>query len=320
MFADMGSENTMTRQPHQKVPKVSVLMTIYNAGPYLNEAIDSIVAQTFSDWELIAVENGSSDESPAILHRYNDERIRTFFLPGNIGRTPALRYAFEQARGEYFAVLDADDVSQPDRLRKQVAHLDQYHEVGLVGTWAEQINERSEGVGFFKPPASASGLSDALGWSNPFVHSSIMYRANIAKRVGGYPAEYIYSQDYALILRVEKEAKVAMIAEPLCKWRVLETSMTRSQKYGLIIAKELFLLGKSAGQRHFYLKNSHNIFRHRQAVNQLKFGISLLMNKGLFEGFSLVIKAIVTRPSCLIFNGYIKALAGNITWRIGKSK
>ena len=109
-----------------KEPRVSVLMTIYNAEPYLKEAIDSIVAQTFGEWELIAIENGSSDGSRAILDSYQDERIRCFCLPENIGRTPALRYAFEQAGGEYIAVLDADDVSHPERFKKQVEYLDQH--------------------------------------------------------------------------------------------------------------------------------------------------------------------------------------------------
>lgn len=301
-----------------KEPRVSVLMTIYNAEPYLKEAIDSIVAQTFGEWELIAIENGSSDGSRAILDSYQDERIRCFCLPENIGRTPALRYAFEQAGGEYIAVLDADDVSHPERFKKQVEYLDQHCKVGLVGTWAEQINAASEVVDIFKPPASKHELSDALGWSNPFVHSSIMYRSIIASRVGGYPAEYIYGQDYALVLSVERECEVAMLGEALCKWRVLATSMTSSPKYGLIIAKELFSLGKIAGRRNFFSEASRKRSLHSQAVNQLKFGIYLLRNKDLLGGGAMVIKAIVRMPTCLIFNGYIKSLIGRKTICIGK--
>lgn len=302
----------MTAQSLQQVPRVSVIMTIYNAEPYLKEAIDSIVAQTFNDWELIAIEHGSSDESPAILAGYKDERIRAFALPKNIGRTPALRYAFERAQGEYIAVLDADDVSYPERLRKQAKYLDQHLEVGLVGSWAEQINERSEAVGYFKPPIDGDKLHDALGWSNPFVHSSVMYRNDIAKRVGGYPPEYIYAQDYALILNIEKEAQVAMIDEPLCMWRVLETCMTRSPKYGMVIAKENLLLGQLSGQRQFIAGSSRERSYHRQAVSQLKLGLFLLRNKHLSDGFSLAIRAIITKPSCLIFNGFTERLIGSI--------
>ena len=145
----------MSEQSLKRNPKVSVIMTIYNAGPYLKEAIDSIVAQTFDDWELIAIENGSLDESPAILTGYKDGRIRVFALPKNIGRTPALRYALQQAQGEYIAVLDADDVSHPERLKKQAAYLDQHLEVGLVGSWAEQINERNKVSGEYRPSAEA---------------------------------------------------------------------------------------------------------------------------------------------------------------------
>src|SRR3972149_9086486 len=113
----------MTSQVNHAMPMVSVLMTIYNAEPYLRAAIDSLISQTFPDWELIAVENGSTDGSLSVLKDYADPRVRVFQQKKNIGRTPALRFAFDQARGDYVAVLDADDISSPDRLARQVAFL-----------------------------------------------------------------------------------------------------------------------------------------------------------------------------------------------------
>lgn len=302
----------MTEQSPQMRPKVSVIMTIYNAGPYLKEAIDSIVTQTFDDWELIAVENGSSDESPAILATYTDERVRAFSLPKNIGRTPALRYAFEQAQGQYIAVLDADDVSYPERLKKQAEYLDQNLKVGLVGSWADQINEHSKMVGEYRPATENQELNDSLGWSNPFVHSSIMYRADLARQTDGYPENYAYAQDYALILNIAKKGPVALLAEPLCRWRILKTSITRSPENAMAVAREGFLLLQIADQNPSFSKSSLKRKQLRQAVSQLKYGYFLIKNENLLAGLRLAIGAIIKKPSCLVFNGPIIRLIRSI--------
>lgn len=305
MLTDMGPEKTMTMQSLQKAPKVSVLMTIYNAGSYLKEAIDSIVAQTFSDWELIAIENGSSDGSPAILHSYNDERIRTFGLPKNIGRTPALRYAFEQAQGEYIAVLDADDVSYPERLMKQVAYLDQHLEVGVVGTWTKLINGLGEEVGKIEPPVDGNELYEVLGWSNPIAHSTIMYRTEYAKRLGGYPAAYTYAQDFALILALSKIARVSIIGEYLCKYRVIASSVSHNSKMLLKIGQEQLALLREAAEviplSELATKRNH----HRQAVAELKIGLALIREWQVIKGLKLIVVAIIKEPNILIVNGAV---------------
>lgn len=301
----MGSEITMTVQPPRKVPKVSVLMTVYNGDPYLKEAIDSIVAQTFSDWELIAVENGSSDKSPAILDSYSDERIRVFALPQNIGRTPALRYAFEQAQGEYTAVLDADDVSCPERLMKQVAYLDQHPEVGVVGTWTKLINRLGEEIGSIEPPVDGNELYEVLGWSNPIAHSTIMYRTEHAKRLGGYPAAYTYAQDLALILALSRISRISIMGEYLCRYRVIASSVSRNPKMLLNIGQEqLALLQETAGAiplSEMAIKRNH----HRQAVAQLKIGVALIRDGRVISGLTRIASAIIKEPKVLIVNGIV---------------
>ena len=289
-----------------------MIMTVYNAGPYLKEAIDSLVAQTFENWELIAVENGSSDGSPAILTGYRDERIRMFALPENIGRTPALRYAFERVEGEYIAVLDADDVSHPERLKKQAEYLDQHPEVGLVGSWADQINEQGEVIADYKPSSENLELNESLGWSNPFVHSSIMYRADLARKTGGYPENYAYAQDYALILNIARETRVALLAEPLIQWRILKTSITRSPEYAVTAAREGFLLFQIAGQNGSFSKSSLKRKQLSQAVSQLKYGYFLMKSENFLEGLRLAVGAVLKNPACLILNGPIIRLIQSI--------
>jgi glycosyltransferase involved in cell wall biosynthesis len=288
------------------MPRVSVLMTVYNAAPYLREAIDSLLAQTFPDWELVAVENGSKDASPAILARYTDPRIRVHALPQNIGRTPALRLAFEMARGEYMAVLDADDAALPTRFARQVEFLDAHPAVCLVGSWAEQINERSEVTGHFRPAGDPAALSDALGCGNPFIHSSIFYRADSARRAGGYPAEFVYAQDYALILEMEQRAPVAILPETLCRWRVVKTSMSFSWKHAVIIAREEFQLAQLAGRRAFHASCARRRARHELAVRQLRLGIFLVLNASPGQGMRHCLGAIIRSPSCLVSNGFAR--------------
>lgn len=293
----------MNERSLKRIPKVSVIMTIYNAGPYLKEAIDSIVAQTFDDWELIAVENGSSDQSPAILAGYKDGRIRVFSLPKNIGRTPALRYAFERAQGEYIAVLDADDVSHTERLARQVGYLDQQPDVGLVGSWVEYINEQNEVVAEFMPPVERGELYDALGWMNPFVHSSIMYRTRLGRETGGYPEAYIYAQDKALILNIARVSELAMIREPLCKLRETRSSLTRSSKYSITVATEGLLLLKQTVKELSLSKKALKQNQLRQAASQLKLGIALLRKLDIFPGFKYIFFGLVKAPSALWKNG-----------------
>lgn len=295
----------MTEKSFDRAPKVSVIMTIYNAAPYLKEAIDSIVAQTFHDWELIAVENGSSDESPSILAGYTDQRIRAFVLPQNIGRTPALRHAFEQARGEYTAVLDADDVSHPERFAQQIEYLDQHPEVGLVGSWVEYINEKSDVVAGFKPPIERGELYDLLGWMNPFVHSSIMYRTKLGKDTGGYPEMYIYAQDKALILNIAKVSQVAMMGKSLCRLRETGSSITRSPKYRITIATEGLLLLKQTARDLSLSKKALKQNELRQAVSQLKLGAAFLGKWDILNGFKYIFSGLLKDPSGLWRNGIV---------------
>jgi glycosyltransferase involved in cell wall biosynthesis len=283
-------------------------MTVYNAEPYLKEAIDSIVAHTFKDWELIAVENGSSDKSPAILNSYSDERIRVFVLPQNIGRTPALRYAFEQAQGEYTAVLDADDVSYPERLMKQVLYLDQHNEVGIVGTWVNQINGRGEKIGKLEPPVDENELYEVLGWTNPIVHSSIMYRTEHAKRIGGYSATYTYAQDFALILAISRISRIGIIGEYLCKYRVITSSVTRNPKMLLNIGQEQLALLREVAQTIHLSERSAKRNHHRQAVAQLKIGVALVRERQVFTGLKFIAMAIIKEPKILIANGVVERI------------
>ena len=285
-------------------------MTIYNAEPYLQAAIDSILVQTCPDWELIAVENGSTDKSMSILKGYSDPRVRVFPFEKNIGRTPALRFAFDQARGDYIAVLDADDISSPDRLARQVEFLDRHFDVVLVGSWAQHIDEHGKVFDVFEPPENQEELQDCLGWTNPIVHSSAMYRRQLAQEVGGYPADIVWGQDLGLTLALARRAKIAMIADYLCQLRVLAASMTRSRKYQILIANELLLLFRQAADTLHLSSKARRLNRRAMAIAEIKLGIATLKSDSVCAGLKMVLHGFVTAPSALWGNGLVRRFFG----------
>ena len=115
-------------------PRISVLMTAYNAAKYIADALDSVLAQSFGDFELIVVDNGSTDNTQDILSRYRDKRIVKIKNRKNLTVTESRNVGGTYTRGEFLAVHDADDLSDPDRFLKQVAFLDKHDEVGVLGT------------------------------------------------------------------------------------------------------------------------------------------------------------------------------------------
>jgi glycosyltransferase involved in cell wall biosynthesis len=284
------------------VPQVSVLMTIYNAASFLHESIDSLIAQDFSNWELIAIENGSTDESASILAGYKDPRIRIFSFPQNIGRTPALCQAFNQALGEYIAVLDADDVAYPQRFNKQVEFLNNNLETVLVGSWVKEIDERGQEFKTWEPPVNSYELYECLGWISPIVNSSVMYRRKIALAAGGYPQQYVYAQDFALLLELVQHGKIAVIGEYLCKLRIYSGNMSRSPKHAIDVASEGLRLMEYAGKKLALSKKAQRMNRCSVAKYNIRWGLALLKNGDMLLGAKKISSALFFNPDVLWTN------------------
>lgn len=283
-------------------PRVSVLMTVYNAAPWLREAIDSLLAQTYRDWELIAIENGSTDVSADILASYDDPRIRVIPVSENMGRTPALRHAFDLARGEYIAVLDADDVSLPERLAKQVEYLDTLPDTILVGAWTERIDGEGNRIGDYTPPTDERELYDCFAWQNPVVHSTAMYRANEARAVGGYPADLPYAQDLGLWLRLAERGRIGMIGEYLAQHRTISSNMTLSKASRPIVAKDT-LKSLVYARRHLSL-SPHASRRSREEITiaAFRYALVLVRTGQPASGLIMLGRAALLNPRALLWN------------------
>ena len=209
-------------------PRVSVLMTVFNAGAYLRPAIASLVAQSYRDFELIIVDDGSTDGSASVAESFADSRIRLVRNADNRGQNACLNQGLKLARGEFIARQDADDLSHPDRLMKQTQFLADHPEIALLGANAEEIDENGRFLGLTDLPRDTPAIRWGNLFFNSFLHSAVIVRAKvICEEFGGYD-ESFWCQDYALFSRIARERGAANLAEPLISLRVHPESMMRS--------------------------------------------------------------------------------------------
>jgi glycosyltransferase involved in cell wall biosynthesis len=212
------------------VPKVSVLMSAYNGARYLRETAESILNQIFTDFEFIIVDDGSTDGTWSILAEYadRDQRVTLIRNKQNIGLTKSLNKGLRAARGEYIARQDADDVSLPERLAKQVAFLDQQRSVVLLGTAIEVISESGKSKGTSSPPCRDANIRWVLLLDNTFWHSSVMVRRSVLMDNNlWYDEELRYSQDYDLWSRVLMYGQGANLPDVLVQMRFHDHQISR---------------------------------------------------------------------------------------------
>jgi glycosyltransferase involved in cell wall biosynthesis len=187
------------------MPAVTVLMSVYNGRAYLREALDSLLAQTFTDFELLIVDDGSTDGSAEIVASCSDSRIRLLRNGSNLGLTRSLNLGLHAASAELIARHDADDVSEPTRLARQVNFLTRSPETALLGTQAYYINARGRrrDSGLWHKATTVAGARFQALFQNPFFHTSVMFRRAIVRDVlGGYDEILRTNQDFELWSRL----------------------------------------------------------------------------------------------------------------------
>ena len=206
-------------------PGVSVLMAVHNGGRWLSDAVASVSAQTAGDLELIVIDDGSTDETSAILAAVRDPRVRVE-RRARAGLTRSLNRALRLARAPLVARLDADDLALPARLARQRAFLDSHPDIGLLGTGARVIDADGEERGVVRPPEDDRTIRRVLIHHNPFVHSSVMMRRAVVEAVGRYDESFAVAQDYDLWLRLAAVTRLANLAEALVIRRLVPGRVT----------------------------------------------------------------------------------------------
>jgi glycosyltransferase involved in cell wall biosynthesis len=295
-------------------PRVSVVTSVYNGEKHLREGVDSILHQSFRDFEFIIVDDGSTDRTWKILTSYDDPRIILLRNEQNLGLTRSLNKALPRSTGEYIARMDADDVSLPDRLDKQVEFLDANEDVGLVSCSFVEIDDEGRHISIQRLPTRNCDLQQRLLTSNCFCHGAAMFRRECLSSVGAYRAEFEFAQDYDLWLRISESYKVANLEQPLYQWRAGggAVSLTRrATQYGyhflaIDLAKERRKTGvdKLASlqqeERRAFIKEEFR--RHRTARRQAAardyygWGLRLYRIGNLRGSLRLLLRAIASSP------------------------
>jgi glycosyltransferase involved in cell wall biosynthesis len=297
-------------------PTVSVVMSVYNGKDFIDEAINSILNQTYTDFEFIIIDDGSSDNTIEKIKAYKDPRIR-LICQNNHGLVYSFNQGIKLARGKYIARMDADDISLLDRFKKEVALLDNNPKLGLVGTFFQYIDEstskRLKTVMF--TPTKHIDIVRMMYIVNPFGHGSIMMRKQAAQEAGGYKAGYEPAEDYDLWHRIADNWQIAQIPEVLYLWRLNPNSISHT-KMGVQHAaaartvNELFenkVASKSLLSGIMDAKYYRNLgvplsetLYHQYVDQQVVLAFHFLVRGRLFNGYKTFLTAFYYKPKAAI--------------------
>jgi glycosyltransferase involved in cell wall biosynthesis len=229
---------------------VSVVTPVYNGGLYLAECIKSILSQTYSDFEYIIIDDGSSDGTWGVMEEYagKDRRIILIKNEKNMGQANSMNIGIKNAKGEYIAVMDSDDIAEPDRLKKQVDFLNNNKDYGGCGTLQSYIDKKGDTLSINEPPKEKGDVTDLMKNSCQLSHSTCMFRHDVLDEVGGYRESFERGQDYDLFLRISEKHRLYNIPEVLLYQRFsLERATISDRKRQMGYSKLALYL---AEQRH----------------------------------------------------------------------
>ncbi len=210
------------------MPSVSVVMPVHNGMPYLPQAVESILHQTFRDFELIVINDASTDGTAEFLNSIEDPRLVLIDNPVNLGVTGALKAGMLKVKGQYVARMDSDDISFPERLQVQFDFMTANPDVGLLGCSPILINKNNEVISPGRSELSDIEIRWKLLFKNPFYHSSVMFRNSVLKE-HHLDYELKHGEDYDLWTRILRHTSGFIMGNPLVKYRINEESWTYSK-------------------------------------------------------------------------------------------
>ena len=214
----------------QVKPKITVIMSVYNAQTYLNEAIESILNQSFSDFEFLIINDCSEDDTRKILDGFarQDHRIKLLTNKKNLGLTKNLNRLVQMSNGEYIARMDADDISLSERFKEQIDYFESHTDIDITGTYSQNISSEGKVIGERKVPHTHEEITKLLPKLNPLSHPTVMFRTSALKRIGGYNERYKTSQDFHLWFKATGHGlKINNIPKVLFQYRMNDSYVSR---------------------------------------------------------------------------------------------
>ncbi len=254
------------------IPTISVIMPVYNCFDYIQEAINSILNQTFSDFELIIIDDYSSDGTVDLIKKFNDPRIKLILKSVNSGISNSLNYGLKIAKGKYIARMDGDDISFPDRFERQVKFMDLNPKVILCGGGYISINSNKD----FIPSQGHVELLFEMTYYCPIAHPTVFYRRNIISQNSiEYDAKYEPAEDFRMWTILSRYGEIANIKEPLIQYRI------HSNQISVMRALEQETISNFIALEHVkFLSNNHEYVTN--------FSENKIKTQGEFEKYILV--------------------------------
>ncbi|WP_412466999.1 glycosyltransferase family 2 protein [Pedobacter sp. KLB.chiD] len=227
-------------------PKITVFMAVYNQADFIEQSINSVLTQSFSDFELIVVNDGSTDDTAAIIESFSDSRIKLVHNDGNKGLIYTRNRLLTLAQGEYIAILDGDDVAYPDRLKLQYNFLFDNPEIVLCGGHATIIDEHGNKTGKMLMVPTDDTVDLFMLFGNPFVNSTAMFKSSVFMELNGYQ-HYTISEDFDLFIRMAEKYRVANLDYTLVDYRV-HSQNTSTVNTDIRLANERKIIGYMQGR------------------------------------------------------------------------
>ncbi len=248
---------------NKKQPLVSIVMTAYNAAEFVLQAVESIQNQTYANWELIIVNDGSTDGTSKILTKLakNDKRILLISCRKNRGASVASNLGLSKAKGQFIARMDSDDISMPDRLVKQVRFLQSHPEVIVVGGQCELIDREGENIGMKNFPTQHKDIYEALYQYNPIQHPSLMVNTKMLGKLKiTYHADVLLAHDLEILFNLAQHGKLANLNNVILQYRIHTDSL--SLRHPKETFKHTLLVRKMARQKYGYEPSKRAVVVH----------------------------------------------------------
>ena len=246
------------------IPQITVLMPAYNAELYIGEAVASILAQSYTDFELLIINDGSTDKTVEIVRGFSDERIRLFSNDSNLGIVSSLNHGIELARGAYIVRMDSDDISRRERLARQITFMNSHTQLGISGTWIRLFGKQPGWV--VKSPVGQENVLAYTIFDNPMFHPTVIMRSSLIKKFNlRYDHEFSRTEDYRFWQQGSRFFPMDNLSEPLVNFRVHEKSVTATtedvmrKQTNAILRQQLLKIGIEPTEAE--LESHHTISR-----------------------------------------------------------
>ena len=253
------------------MPLISVLMNCHNGEKYLKESIQSILNQSYINFEIIFFDNLSTDNSASIFRDFKDKRLKYYKSDIKLTLSEARIEAWKYINGEYVAVLDTDDIAMPDRLFTQINQFTLDKTLSVLGGNCEIINETGNLVSNTDFDTNSSKLSNQLHYSFPFNNATLMFRKKSVDVIGGYQSEYTMINDYVLIYKLSKNYRVANIKNCISKNRIHSKNLTNTNHIINMIEQYIFLKSIKANIEEKYIIKNNIIYTSRYFIKIFMF-------------------------------------------------